>query len=197
MNWQAETRQKQRQKQRHDFLIKKSLFLSLNNNSYKEKTGKRIGQTNSLTGQKHQKVRFLGQKMGLISRNKYSKISLIYWKMATAKNIFGFEQIRVNDKADTILIFEEINKELEEYLLEKSIDADSTDGVFDFLETLSAKIQEELDKLIESDSDKKRFIKALTRIFALLLNTKVDTADKVKRILKMAIETYLYLYLFL
>ena len=100
--------------------------------------------------------------------------------MATAKNLFSFEQIRVNDKADTTLIFEEINKGLEEYLLEKSIDADSTNGAFDFLETLSAKVQEEFDKLLEGDSDKKRFIKALARIFALLLNTKVDTADEVK-----------------
>ena len=64
--------------------------------------------------------------------------------MTATENLFGFEQLRVNDKADTTLIFEEINKELEEYLLEKSIDADSTDGVFDFLEMLSAKVQEEI-----------------------------------------------------
>ena len=51
--------------------------------------------------------------------------------MLTTENLFGFEQIRVNDKVATPLIFEEINKELEEYLLEKSNDADST-GVFDF-----------------------------------------------------------------
>ena len=80
----------------------------------------------------------------------------------------------------TPLIFEEINKELEEYLLEKSNDADSTDGVFDFLELLSAKVQEEFDELLEGDSNKKRFIKALMHIFALLLNTLVNTADKVK-----------------
>ena len=77
----------------------------------------------------------------------------------------------------TTLIFEEINKELEEYVLEKSNDAD---GVFDFLELLSAKVQEEFDELLEGDSDKKRFIKALMHIFALLLNTLVNTADKVK-----------------
>ena len=63
--------------------------------------------------------------------------------MTATENIFGFEQIRVNDKADTTLTFEEINKELEKHLLEKSIDADST-HVFDFVETLSAKVQEEI-----------------------------------------------------
>ena len=51
--------------------------------------------------------------------------------MSTTENLFGFEQIRVNDKVETALIFEEINKELEEYLLEKSNNADST-GVFEF-----------------------------------------------------------------
>ena len=53
--------------------------------------------------------------------------------MSTTENLFGFEQVRVNDKVETTLIFEEINKKLEEYLLEKSNDADSTDGVFDLL----------------------------------------------------------------
>ena len=58
---------------------------------------------------------------------------MINRKMSTTQNLFGFEQIGVNDKANTALIFEEINKELEEYLLEKSNDTDSTDSVFDFL----------------------------------------------------------------
>ena len=84
--------------------------------------------------------------------------------MATAKNLFRFEQIGVNDEVEATLIFKEINKELEEYLLEKSNDADSTGSVFDFLELLSAKVQEEFDELLEGDSDKKWFIKALTRV---------------------------------
>ena len=84
--------------------------------------------------------------------------------MATAKNLFRFEQIRVNDQVEATLIFKEINKELEEYILEKSNDADSTGNVFDFLELLIAKVQEEFDELLEGDSDKKWFIKALTRV---------------------------------
>ena len=83
------------------------------------------------------------------------------------------------------VIFEEINKRLEEYLLEKSIDTDSTGSVFDFLERLSNQVQENFDELIWEDTDKKRFIEALTRIFALLPNTKVDTVEKIKRILKI------------
>ena len=46
--------------------------------------------------------------------------------MASSINLFGFEQIEPNSSADATLIFEEINKELGEYLLEKSIYTDST-----------------------------------------------------------------------
>ena len=34
--------------------------------------------------------------------------------MASTENIFGFEQIEADSGVDTTLIFEEINKELEE-----------------------------------------------------------------------------------
>ena len=73
----------------------------------------------------------------------------------------------------------------------KRIDADSTDSVFDFLEVLSVKVQEEFNELIDGNSDKKQFESSLTRIFALLLNTKVETADKIKKILKIVVETTL------
>ena len=76
--------------------------------------------------------------------------------MALSKNVFGFEEIEVDNRVDAILIFEEINRELEEYLLEKSIEADSTDGIFDFLEALSVKVQEEFVELTEGSSHKKQ-----------------------------------------
>ena len=68
--------------------------------------------------------------------------------MASSTNLFGLEQIDDKKILHTSLIFEEINRELEEYLLEKSKDSDSTDGVFDFLEGLSKRIQDEFDELI-------------------------------------------------
>ena len=109
--------------------------------------------------------------------------------MTLSDNLFGLEQIEVDNKNfDTTLIFEEIHKEIEEYLTGE-INNDSTDGVFDFLENLTNCLQEDFDELIGEDNNKKCFVKALTCIFVLLLNTKVDTTDKIKRILKIAIET--------
>ena len=99
--------------------------------------------------------------------------------MASSKNLFGFKQIEADNRVDATLIFEEINKELEEYLLEKSIVTDSIDGVFDFLEWLNDRKQKDFKELLEGEADKKRFIKALTRIFVQFLNTKVNIVDKI------------------
>ena len=42
---------------------------------------------------------------------------------------------------------------------------------------------------------KKCFLKLLSKIFALLLNTKVGTADEIKKIIKIAIETTVKIWL--
>ena len=41
--------------------------------------------------------------------------------MVSSENLFGFEEIGVDNRVDATLIFEEIYKELEEYLLEKKV----------------------------------------------------------------------------
>ena len=87
------------------------------------------------------------------------------------------------------MIFEEIIRELEAHLGRESDDADSTDDVLDFLTSLAIEVQEEFEELLDNDSNKKRFLRSLSKIFALLLNTKVNTAEKIKKILKIAIET--------
>ena len=82
-----------------------------------------------------------------------------------------------------------INKELEAFLARENGDSDTPVGVLEFLTTISDSVQEEFDKLVRDDSYKKQFLRVLLRIFALLLNTKVDSAEKIKRIIKTAIET--------
>ena len=89
---------------------------------------------------------------------------------------------------------EEINKELEAFLTRESDNNDATDGVFDFLRDLSDSVQEEFEELLAGDSDKKQFIRALSRIFTLLLNTEGDTVEKIKRIIKIAIEPTLKIW---
>ena len=95
------------------------------------------------------------------------------------------EELLVNyyrsDTKDQVRLFEEINKELEAFLTKETNDNEATDGIFQFLSTISDSVQEEFDKVVSGDSHKKRFLKALSRIFALLLNTKVDTVEKLNK----------------
>ena len=75
--------------------------------------------------------------------------------MSSSQDLFAFEEeIESDSVIDATHIFEDINKELEEYLLEKNIDADSTDCIFDFLESLANRVQEDFDSLIGDDTDK-------------------------------------------
>ena len=104
------------------------------------------------------------------------------------KDLFSSEQKQTPTEIDSIVIFNKVRKDLEDYLLEQSEDVNSTDGVFEFLSSLSEKIQEEFNKLLGEDNDK-RFIKELAKVLALLLNRKFNTAEKIKKILKVAIET--------
>ena len=58
---------------------------------------------------------------------------LIEKSVKTLENLFSFLQIDPEPNVDNTLIFEEILSELEEFLLRENDNADSTDGVFEFL----------------------------------------------------------------
>ena len=60
-----------------------------------------------------------------------------------------------------------------------------------FLGQISDSVQAEFHELLNGDSNKKRFVRALSKMFAY---TKLDTVKKIKRIMKIAIETTLKLW---
>ena len=103
---------------------------------------------------------------------------------------FIFFNYNRSDTIDQVPLFEKISKKLEAFSTKETNNKEATDGIFDFLSTISNFVQEKFDTVVSGDSDKKRFLKALSRIFALLLNTKVGTAEKKTPIIKIAIETY-------
>ena len=82
--------------------------------------------------------------------------------MEMSENVFTLEQIGVGVETYNTLIFEEITKELEAYLLEESDETDSTDGIFDFLALLADQVQGEFEELLDGNSDKKRFLRAFS-----------------------------------
>ena len=59
----------------------------------------------------------------------------------SSDNLFGFPEKEKGSEAGNKLRFEEITRELEEYLLRESDDADSTDSVLEALTTISEQIQ--------------------------------------------------------
>ena len=98
-----------------------------------------------------------------------------------------------SDPINQVRLFEELNKELAAFLTKETNDKEVTE-VIDFLSTIFDSVHKEFFKIVSDDSDKKRFLKALSRMFMLLLITKVDTAEKIKRIIKIAIETTLKIW---
>ena len=54
---------------------------------------------------------------------------------------------------------------------------------------MDERVTGEFEDLLEGDNDKKLFLKSLSKIFALLLNPKVGTANKLKQMIRIAIET--------
>ena len=63
----------------------------------------------------------------------------------------------------------------------KKSEGDSTDGAFSFIENMTNKLQTEFDETIGKDGGEKQFIKSLTETFIILLNTKVDSVDKITK----------------
>ena len=114
---------------------------------------------------------------------------LVQKTTTTSENVFGFVVKETESIINNTLLFEAITTELEEYLLRKGDNADLTKGVLEVLTSLSKQVQEEFDELLGEDTNKKRFLKSLSKTFALLLNTKVTTAEKIKKIIKIALET--------
>ena len=94
-----------------------------------------------------------------------------------------FNDIEINKivEFDGCHILEEITNNLEKHLKEENKDTDATDGVFDAITALSDEVRGGFD-------DEKRFLKSLSKMFALLLNAKVGTANKFKKIIRIGIE---------
>ena len=95
---------------------------------------------------------------------------------------------------ERVQLFEEITRAISEHVTFENKNRDSTDGIFDVLSKIADSVQEDFEELVGISSNKKHFIRALTKIFTLLLNTKVDTVEKIKKILKIAIDTTLKIW---
>ena len=77
------------------------------------------------------------------------------------------------------------------YLKSENNDDDATNRIFDVLSEIAESVQEDLEEIVGISNDKKTFTSAPTKIFILILNTNVNTVDRIKKIVKIVIETTL------
>ena len=90
----------------------------------------------------------------------------------------GFHKL---DKCLQAKILEEIIAAIDAFVRSENNDNDATDGIFDTLGKITESVQKDFEELVRISNDKKTFVRALAKIFMLLLNTNVDTVDKVKK----------------
>lgn len=85
-----------------------------------------------------------------------------------------------NLNIDPVSLFKEIEQELSESLFNQENGEDSTEGPLDYTENLTENLQTELDKTLREDGDKGIFLRSLTKVFAILLSTRANSAEKIK-----------------
>ena len=84
-------------------------------------------------------------------------------------------------------LFQEIEQELSQKLFSNESGGDSTDGPLNFIENLVDTLQAQFDETLGESDDKKLFIRSLTKIFTILLSVKADSTEKIRQIVKIAI----------
>ena len=100
-----------------------------------------------------------------------------------------YEKSKNADHEAQVALLAKITNEMKQLIREENGKSDATDSAFDVLSDLAESLQKDFEELIEADSDKKIFMKVLSKIFELLLNANVNTIAKSKRTLKIVIET--------
>ena len=105
-----------------------------------------------------------------------------------------YQKSKNADHEAQVALLAKITNEIKQLIREENGKSDTTDSAFDVLSEVAESLQEDFEELIEADSNKKIFMKVLSKIIELLLNANVNTIDKSKRTLKIAIEITLKLW---
>ena len=108
------------------------------------------------------------------------------------ENLFDIkftELKKENSKLPTYL-FEEIESELTNIIIDESSPEEETDGAFELIRNIVDNVRSEIETFVENE-DLKKFLYVLTKVFTLLLNIKVDNTEKIINIVKLAISSIL------
>ena len=108
------------------------------------------------------------------------------------ENLFemDFSEIKTENSGLPTYLFEEIESELTNLIIDESSPEEETDRAFKVIKNIVDNVRSEIENFVENE-DSKKFLHVLTKIFTLLLNVKVDNSDKIIKILKLAISSIL------
>ena len=108
------------------------------------------------------------------------------------ENLFemDFSEIKTENSGLPTYLFEEIETELTNLVIDESSTEEKTDGAIELIKNIVDNVRSDIENLVEND-DLKKFLHILTKIFTPLLNVKVDNSDKIIKIVKLAISSRL------
>ena len=94
------------------------------------------------------------------------------------------EEFETENSKLPIYLFEELESELTNIIIVEG-SQEETDGAFDVIRNILDKVKIDFEKL-NLNGDLKKFLQTISKIFTPLLNIKVDTSDKILKIVKLA-----------
>lgn len=107
----------------------------------------------------------------------------------TSTSIFEINKNQIRNLGTQSEVIEKILQVLMEHIETENKDLDSTDRILDTIHDIADSVQQEFEELIGTDSNKKTFVRNLSKIFTILLNTNYNTAKKVHYTTSFGIET--------
>ena len=99
-------------------------------------------------------------------------------------------EIKEQQEPFPISLFQEIEAELSDHILHSGEEGDEIDGAIDFIKNIVENIKSEIELLVE-DSNERKFLNTLSKIITILLSVKVDSADKILKVVKLIVSTVL------
>ena len=93
------------------------------------------------------------------------------------------EEFETENSKLPIYLFEELESELTNIIIVEG-SQEETDGAFNIIRNILDKVKVDFEKLNLS-GDLKKFLHTISKIITLLLNIKVDTSDKILKIVKL------------
>ena len=99
-------------------------------------------------------------------------------------------EIKEQQEPLPISLFQEIEAELSDHILHSGEEGDEIDGAIDFIKNIVENIKSEIELLVE-DSNERKFLNTLSKIITILLSVKVDSADKILKVVKLIVSTVL------